>query len=433
MPRERWSADAIAAATPAERNRYVDALRLGSITVVVLGHWLFAVVTVRQGRITTDHLLTVEPWTQWLTWILQVMPVFFFVGGYANAVAWSSALARDEGWTDWVRARARRLLRPALPLLVLWVPLAAVLAALGVPAALVQLGTQVVIVPLWFLAVYLLVVAVVPLTHAWHRRHGLRVLVGMALLAAALDAARRLGVPAVAWANYALVWGAVHQAGYLWRDGKLPRSRRGMLAMAAAGFGALALLVFVAGYPLSMVGVGDDTNNTPPTVALLALATAQAGLILAGRRTAERLLARPRAWALVVGTGSFTMSVYLWHMTAMVAVIGALYPTGIWPATAGVDATWWLQRPLWILACGLTLTALVGVFGRFERAGPPRRRSSRLRAAAGVAAATAGLAMLTLGGLYHPGGRLGGLPLSEVGLLALGLGLLGVLRRDSAA
>jgi hypothetical protein len=243
MASMRLSPEAIAAATPAERNRYADALRVGSIAVVVLGHWLLAVILVQDGRIVTAHLLEVRPWTQWLTWLLQVMPVFFFVGGYANALAWRSARARGEGFAGWVRGRARRLLRPALPLLVLAVPLAAALAALGVPAELVRLGSQIVIVPLWFLAVYLLVVALVPLTHAWHRRHGARVLVVLALLAATLDVTRRLGVPALAWANYALVWGAVHQAGYLWRDGRLPRRPAGALALAAGGVGVLAGVV----------------------------------------------------------------------------------------------------------------------------------------------------------------------------------------------
>ena len=39
----------LAAETPAERNRVVDALRAGSILVVVFGHWLMAAVTVVDG------------------------------------------------------------------------------------------------------------------------------------------------------------------------------------------------------------------------------------------------------------------------------------------------------------------------------------------------------------------------------------------------
>ncbi|MDQ3974812.1 MAG: acyltransferase, partial [Actinomycetota bacterium] len=136
----------IAALTPADRNRYADLLRVAAIVVVVLGHWLLAVVTVRDGRLEGANLLALVPATQWLTWVFQVMPVFFFVGGYANAAAWTRARRRGDGYADWVRARAARLLRPTVPVLVLWVTLAAALAVVGVPAGTLRLGTQLVVV-----------------------------------------------------------------------------------------------------------------------------------------------------------------------------------------------------------------------------------------------------------------------------------------------
>jgi fucose 4-O-acetylase-like acetyltransferase len=431
----RMTAAQIDAATPADRNRYADALRLGSIAVVVLGHWLLAVLTVSDdGGIAADHLLGVAPWTQWLTWIFQVMPLFFFVGGYANAMAWASARRRGDGWAGWVRSRARRLLRPIVPVLALWLPLAAALAALGVPADLLRIGTQVVIVPMWFLAAYLVVVAFVPVTAAAHRRFGLGALAALVLLAAAVDAAHLAGVPLIGWTNFLWVWAAVHQAGYLWadqRDGTrslLPSSVVGALALAAAGFAALALLTTVAGYPLSMVGVDGAarTNNSPPTIALIALGAAQVGLALAARGPAERFLARPSAWAAVVKAGTVTMTVYLWHMTAMIAGAALLIPTGIWP-TRGVDGLWWAQRPLWFALLGVILVGLVAVFGRFEHAGAPRPRSSRVRTGLGVVATTAGLGLLVVGGLHTEGAPLG-LPLVRSGVLVLGLGALGVLR-----
>ena len=63
--------------TPTGRDRYVDFLRLFSIAVVVLGHWLMAVVIVRDGEVVIDHLLVAAPRMQLVTWVLQVMPVFF--------------------------------------------------------------------------------------------------------------------------------------------------------------------------------------------------------------------------------------------------------------------------------------------------------------------------------------------------------------------
>ncbi|MEX0706149.1 MAG: hypothetical protein WD041_05970, partial [Nitriliruptoraceae bacterium] len=182
--------------------------------------------------------------------------------------------------------------------------------------------------------------------------------------------------------------------------------------------------------PISMVGVDGATrsNNSPPSVALLALAVGQVGIALALRRRCERLLARPRVWAMVAMTGAFTMTVYLWHQTAMIVVAAALVPTGIWPPRENVDLTWWLTRPLWWLACAVVLAGLVALFGRYEHAGTTRSRPSAIRAAVGVSLATIGLGLLVFGGLHRPG-TLTGVPWAPLGMLVVGLGALGVLRR----
>lgn len=425
----RPSAAAIAAATPPDRNRYVDALRLFAITMVVIGHWLIAVVWRDGDGLHAASALALEPGTQWLTWVFQVMPLFFVVGGYANAVAWRRAAERGTGFAEWARGRARRLLRPAVPVFAVWVPLTVVLGALGVDGDLLRLATQAVIVPTWFLAAYLVIVALVPVSHALHRRFGAWVPAVLLVLAAAVDGAHLAGVPVVGYLNYVLVWGAVHQAGYLWLDGRLPRRVPAALAVAALGLVALAALVGLAGYPVSMVGFdgATRTNTGPPTIALAALGTAQLGLVLALRGPAERLLARAPVWAAVVRAGAVTMTVYLWHMTALVATAAAVVATGLWRGGT-LDATWWATRPLWFALLGAVLVALVAVFGRFERAGQPRHSSAPLRAALGVAATTAGLALLVLDGLHDPTGP-AGLPLARLALLTAGLAGLGVLSR----
>jgi hypothetical protein len=444
MSSTRLTAADIEAATPAGRNRYADALRLLAILVVVYGHWLLAVITQRVGQLDAANLLTVEEWTHWLTWVFQVMPLFFFVGGFANAAAYRSARRRGDGWADWVRGRARRLLRPALPVIVLWVPVAGALAWLGVDPDLVRFATQVVIVPAWFLAAYLVVCTAVPVTYELHERAPIGALTLLVVLAVLVDRLHLLGVPLVGWSNFLWVWAAVHQAGYLWHDSdraangdpevvdRLPRRVVPALALAGAGFGALVLLTTVGGYPVSMVGVDGATrsNNSPPSIALLALAAGQVGLALAARAPAERLLARPRVWGTVATTGSFTMTVYLWHMTAMVVVAAALVPTGIWPPRESVDATWWATRPVWWLVCTVAVAGLVALFGRFEHAGAPRSRPSRLRAGVGVTLSTVGLGLLVFGGLHVPGTATG-VPWVPLGMLTLGLGFLGVLREPT--
>lgn len=425
------SATQIEASTPADRNRYADALRMASLTVVVVGHWLMAVVTLDDGRLGGTNLLVAEPWTRWLTWGLQVMPVFFFVGGYANAVAYSRA--RDRGITaaDFIRVRGRRLMRPVVPLLAVWVPLVAVLAWAGLPEGLLRLGSQNAIVPAWFLATYLVIAALVPATYRLHERFGAWVLLAGILGAAVVDALHRAGVPAVGWLNFVLVWGTVHQAGYLWRDGRLPRRLAPALGLAAAGLAVLVALTQLAGYPISMVGVDGAvrSNNLPPSQALVALGAAQVGLLMAARPAVDGLLARPRVWAGVVRAGAVTMTVFLWHMTALLAAAALLYPTGVLQAADGrPDATWWAQRPLWLAACAVLLAALVRAMARFEQAGAPRPRASTTRALAGVAATAAGLTGLVLGGLYDPQGAFG-IPAGSLVLLIGGLAALGVLRR----
>jgi fucose 4-O-acetylase-like acetyltransferase len=332
----RWSAlvDEVVTRTPADRDRVVDLLRVASILVVVAGHWLLAVVTLEDGRIVGDNLLAIVPATQWLTWGLQVMPVFFFVGGRVNGVGWAAAQARGSSAAAWIRRRADRLLRPVLVLVLVWTVLMPVLAELGVGPGLLRLGSQIVLTPAWFLAVYLGIVALVPLTHAAHRRWPLATVVVFVVAAIVVDTAHRAGVPAVGWANYVFVWGGVHQLGYLWGDRRVVTTPRAGLALAAACLAGLLLVTEVLGYPRSMVGVPGalQTNNTPPTVALLLLAGLQVGGVVAAYAPLARWLARPTAWTAVTLLGRRALTVFLWHQTALVAVVGATFPTGLWPA-----------------------------------------------------------------------------------------------------
>jgi hypothetical protein len=51
----------VAAATPPERDRFADLLRVASILVVVAGHWLMAVVAWRDGRVEGGNALALVP------------------------------------------------------------------------------------------------------------------------------------------------------------------------------------------------------------------------------------------------------------------------------------------------------------------------------------------------------------------------------------
>ena len=133
------------------------------------------------------------------------------------------------------------------------------------------------------------------------------------------------------------------------------------------------MLVAVGPYPLSLVGMpGDEISNLgPPTAPVVAHAVAQVCLVLL-LRTALVRRATTGAGARAVGAlARRSMTVYLWHLTAMFAVVGvALLGLGQeLPAAWGAD--WWGSRPVWFAAYLLVLLGLVRVFGRFE----DRRRS----------------------------------------------------------
>ncbi len=146
-------AASLAAATPASRDRYVDFLRAFSIAVVVLGHWLMAAVTFTPDEgFRAGNTLASMPWLQHATWVLQVMPVFFFVGGFAHLVTYDSVRARGGRYVHFVHGRLARLLRPVSVLLGVWVPLTLLLS----PSPRI---TKLVVQLLWFLGVYVLMVA----------------------------------------------------------------------------------------------------------------------------------------------------------------------------------------------------------------------------------------------------------------------------------
>lgn len=152
------------------RDRFVDVVRAGSILGVVLGHWLVADVRWDGAGVVESSVLTVEPSLWPLTWLVLVIPLFFFVGGFSNARSWTSAQSRGEGYAAFVDRRTHRILAPLLVFLV-------VVGAAGVAVAhLGGLGVDrasgIVLQPLWFLGIYVLAVAFTPLTLRWHKRWG---------------------------------------------------------------------------------------------------------------------------------------------------------------------------------------------------------------------------------------------------------------------
>jgi hypothetical protein len=396
--RPRLTADELSARTPSTRNRYVDLLRVVSIAVVVVGHWTMAVLGFDDGKFTGQNLLEIAPWTHILTWVFQVMPVFFFVGGFTNAASWRSASKRGETYGGWLRGRSVRLLGPALVFVAFWTVLPMLAVAIGLSSGVTRTGGREVALPIWFLAVYLGSMAAIPLLVAAHRRFGLGVIVALVAAAAAVDAARYgFGVPFVGILNYAFVWLAILELGLLWRDGTLTQRSSTPWALAVGGLVALAALTRFADYPVSMIGLthAERSNTLPPTLALVALGVWECGAMLLVEGAANRLLERPRVWLRVVVANRMVMTFYLWNMTAAVLAAVLLLPTGVWPRAEPLSAAWWWLRHVWIAACAICLIPFLLGFRWAER--PTPALSTSYRPSAAVALCGVGLACAGMG------------------------------------
>lgn len=402
------AAENVARATPPTRNRYVDLLRALSILVVVYGHWLVAAPEVVNGEIRIGHALTDIPWTRGLTWVLQVMPVFFFVGGYSNALGLRAARRKGVPYGKWLNDRLRRLVIPVLPVLALWAPGAWLAVTSGVDTELVRVGSQAALVPVWFLATYVLIVAVAPWTLKMWERFGWWSFVAFAGAAATVDVLY-LGfeVDPVRWLNYVFVWNAVHILGYAWADGRIGGLRSRAL-FGVGGFTALASLIVIGPYPVSMVGFAGATvtNSNPPKVTLVALGVFQFGLAMMLETVARRRLDRVSTWTRVVAINGSIMTLYLWHLTAMVAVVGLLLLAGGPGLGLGVGtAMWWITRPVWLAFMTLvTIPFLVG-FGKFERPRTDNRPAPPVwKPVLATLAACAGLGLLAARGIADADG-----------------------------
>lgn len=365
--------DTLVDATPDSRDRVVDLVRALSIAVVVLWHWVFSVTHVDGGALTMPNPIGDVPLLWLATWLLQVMPVFFVVGGFANLASYDAARRQagtaGGGDRSFVGRRLQRLLRPTAVFVAAWVVLEIAAGMLIDDYPGVLHWGEVVFVPLWFLGTYLAVSLLTPITARLHRLAPEATLVALGTAIALCDLARfRFDVAPAGLAGSALVWVFAHQLGYLWRDGTLTAwPRRRLSALALAGLGALVVLTNTGVYERSMVAVsGEATSNMFPTTACIAaLAVFQLAVVLLLRPVATRWVSRRAVWRLVVSANAVAMTVFTWHMTALAVVIGAWLAVGL-ELSSEPTLGWWLTRPLWLGGPAVVLTGLVRATARFE-------------------------------------------------------------------
>ena len=254
------------------------------------------------------------------------MPLFFIVGGYANGLSWRSARRRGDSYAVWLRSRLQRLAAPVLPLLVVWLAIASIGVCRGRArrdaAHRVAGGPRADLVP-----------------RGIHRRRRAGPAPARRLGTSSAGGASAAGLALgglvdwwsiagdnhwIGFANYLVVWATVHQLGFAWLDGSLAGPGR-RVALAAVGFAGLV----DPGLGRALPDLDDRRRRRG----------AQQLLPDAGHAGVPRACSRPASccwpsagWPpcssgrgcgpLAVVVNLRIMSLYLWHLTAMVLVIG---------------------------------------------------------------------------------------------------------------
>ncbi|MFE9842465.1 acyltransferase family protein [Streptomyces goshikiensis] len=383
--RARWSALAgrVEAATPAGRDRSVDALRALAILGVVLGHWLVTALTTANGGLSTtsplEHMGVLAP----LSWVFQTLAVFFLVGGHVGARSLASARERGVPYGAWVGQRLSRLFRPVAAVLALWTVTAGAMLLGGVELNTVLTLLKLVLSPLWFLLVFAALTAATPLVSRLPAMVPLVVVAGV-------DAWRfgfGGGPEWLGWVNVAAGWLVPYTLGAAWSRGAFARRTPAALLL-GGGAAATAALILWGGYPASMVGVPGAamSNLNPPTLAAVAFGLAQCGLALLAREPLARAVRRPRAWAKVALVNLSAMTIFLWHQTAMMAVtaLGLLAPFDLPGLHTVPDSLGWTAaRLLWLPVFAAALAVCWAAFRTYEQ-GARRPDSARAAAAPAV-------------------------------------------------
>ena len=313
-------ADAASSIDLSKRDLTLDLARVFAVLLVVVIHLLEVGVGTGKHGLTISRPLEHQPWFDAVTWVFQIMPLFFVVGGFASLTAWRSLGRRGGGAADYVTTRVLRLAQPAFPLFVFYVVVVGGATLIGVDPKLlgpVVLGAG---SPLWFLAAYGLCQAVVPFAVHWHLRAPKRTLLVLLIGAIIVDAARySTGNAAVGLLNLFFVWVLIQQLGFWYADGWFDRRSWWQLVLVAlASWATLFPLTIWGPYSPDML-----TNLNPPTVPLIALGLSQACVLRLLRPVLARLMRTRGARAAVFLIGSRLMTIYLWHLPIIIILAGA--------------------------------------------------------------------------------------------------------------
>lgn len=307
----------VEASTPPDRDRAIDVIRITALIGVVVGHTVMATSMIGDDVFIWSNLLTASAVFQALTWIFQIMPLFFFAGVAASVQSWRPG----SSWGNWLMRRCTRLYRPVFYYLVFLAVTLAVLRPLlpiHVYEPIAGISTQL----LWFLGAYVLVLAAVPaLARVTTTRRFISAVAAVYGIVAVVDAIRITadGWPAFGYLNLAM-WLIPGLFGVAYRRHLLtPRAALG------AGLGMFAVnvaLVALGPYELSLVGIETQQlkNMSPPSLLLAGHAIMLCALAIAASPAITRWAQRPRVWWLTVIGNSGAMTLYLWHIPLLLGM-----------------------------------------------------------------------------------------------------------------
>lgn len=308
------------------RDRSIDAIRALCLSLVVLGHTVMGMVYWGEPDLVLGNLLAIDSRLHWLTWIFQIMPVFFIAGGAANFL---SIKSKDIIYSVWLWKRISRLLSPTLTYLAIMLGIGSFLG-LFFPESFMQIYLLMVTQLLWFLGVYVICTALFPLMLRISRPLSI---IGLSLFVVAVDIARFQWVETIGILNFLFVWLLIMVLGTLFVS---PLPTRVNVICLLVILSLELLLVSRDIYPVSLVGLPTEefSNVAPPSVliALHGMLFLFALSLLKPLITA--LCQSAKVWAMVVSVNAGAMTVYLWHIPMIMVIAVLLQSLGLSPVTS---------------------------------------------------------------------------------------------------
>ncbi|MEQ1735598.1 MAG: acyltransferase [Rhodoglobus sp.] len=360
-----------------KRDLTLDLARVFCVLLVVVIHLLMTgvIVDARSG-IGLQRTLEMQPWYAHGTWIGQIMPLFFVIGGFAGLTAWRSLQRRGGDAPGYVTSRLLRLARPAFPLFLFYIMaigagliIIMTTGLLGFPvldAVIIGAGS-----PLWFIAAYAISQALLPFLARLHevapKRTVLVLLVGVILVDTLHYATADLA-PLGFWLgllNLLFVWPLIQQFGFWYADGFFDRPWWQLVLISLVALGMLWPLTTFGPYSVDML-----VNQNPPTLPLVFIGLSQAAFLRLLKRPLSALMRTRPAKAFVFVAGTRLITIYLWHVPMIVLVAGlALLIPGASPRPGGAE--WWWSRPIEYVILLALLFALSFLVGRWEQPREP--------------------------------------------------------------